>query len=242
VLLALKTGYRGHPIAVGAESHEPLVDVREYGVHGENFYASNRNPPHFRAIPGSVPQLWVREGVARRLEAVNRRLAEHGLALWLFDGWRPNAVQAYFYDNWMPSLLKKLYPDWSAEKLETEVQNYWSAPTIDTKTPAPHLTGAAVDLSICWADTNERLWMGSLFDDASAVSNLDHFEHDQSKEILTISDDEARTNRRLLYWTMREAGFAANPTEWWHYSFGDQMWARLTGEDSAFYGAAEPPH
>jgi D-alanyl-D-alanine dipeptidase len=38
---------------------------------------------------------------------------------------------------------------------------------------------------------------------------------------------------------MIEAGFAANPTEWWHFSFGDQMWAKLTGADAALYGGTE---
>lgn len=30
-----------------------------------------------------------------------------------------------------------------------------------------------------------------------------------------------------------------NPTETWHYSYGDQMWAILEGQDAAFYGV--PP-
>ena len=55
-----------------------------------------------------------------------------------------------------------------------------------------------------------------------------------------MSDEEARTNRRLLYWVMTEAGFANNPTEWWHYSWGDQLWARLMGRPHAHYGACIP--
>ncbi|MGH7156928.1 MAG: hypothetical protein ACREGG_02360 [Candidatus Saccharimonadales bacterium] len=30
-----------------------------------------------------------------------------------------------------------------------------------------------------------------------------------------------------------------NPTEWWHWSYGDQMWAKLRHESVALYGAAE---
>ena len=55
-----------------------------------------------------------------------------------------------------------------------------------------------------------------------------------------MSDEEARANRRILYWVMAEAGFANNPTEWWHYSWGDQMWAKLRGEPAALYGACDP--
>ncbi|KAG0505300.1 MAG: D-alanyl-D-alanine dipeptidase [Candidatus Udaeobacter sp.] len=60
---------------------------------------------------------------------------------------------------------------------------------------------------------------------------------------------EALRNRRLLYWIMREAGFANYPYEWWHFDWGTQFWitncevssdgsARPT---SAWYGPAETP-
>jgi D-alanyl-D-alanine dipeptidase len=38
------------------------------------------------------------------------------------------------------------------------------------------------------------------------------------------SDDPRLLNRRLLYWTMREAGFTNYPYEYWHYDYGDQMY------------------
>ena len=55
-----------------------------------------------------------------------------------------------------------------------------------------------------------------------------------------MSDAEAQANRRLLYWVMTEAEFANNPTEWWHYSWGDQMWAKLAGQSAAHYGGCNP--
>src|SRR5688572_28053291 len=105
----------------------------------------------------------------------------------------------------MPHALKARRPDLADQALELEVETYWAAPTTDLNSPAPHLTGGAVDLTLCWSDTNERLWMGSLFDDVSAIADLDHFEKVRSHEV-TVSDDEARANRRLLYWVMTDAG------------------------------------
>ncbi|HWT11502.1 MAG TPA: M15 family metallopeptidase [Allosphingosinicella sp.] len=240
--LALKRGYRAHPLdPTSAAGAEALVDIRSFGLRGENFYASRRNPPHYAPIPGSVAGLWVREGVAERLAGVDRRLGEEGLGLWLFDAWRPDRVQAYFHDVWMPAELRRRRPGLDEDRLRAEVSSYWSAPTTDRASPAPHLTGGAVDLSICWVDTAERLWMGSIFDDVSAIAHVDHFERNRSGDRLALSDDEARSNRRLLYWLMVEAGFCSNPTEWWHYSHGDQMWARLTGAEAALYGAAAAP-
>ena len=37
---------------------------------------------------------------------------------------------------------------------------------------------------------------------------------------------------------MRRAGFVNYVDEWWHFSWGDQMWAALTGEAQAHYGEA----
>lgn len=240
-MLALKRGYRSHEIDLSDRaSKERLIDVRTLGIRGENFYFSRRNPPHYCPIPGSVQQLWVREGVALRLLEAEQRLREEELGLWLFDAWRPTAIQAYFHDAWMPKELRHRRPDLGKEAVDAEISKYWSTPTTNAASPAPHLTGGAIDLSICWADSGERLWMGSIFDDVSAISHTDHFERSRAKDTLALSDDEARANRRLLYWIMREAGFCSNPTEWWHFSYGDQMWARLTGARAAFYGAAEP--
>jgi D-alanyl-D-alanine dipeptidase len=83
--------------------------------------------------------------------------------------------------------------------------------------------------------------MGSLFDDASQLAHTDRFETETDEEAFSFSNEEARANRRLLYWLMVDAGFASNPSEWWHFSFGDQMWAKLRNEAEALYAGAEAP-
>jgi D-alanyl-D-alanine dipeptidase len=45
----------------------------------------------------------------------------------------------------------------------------------------------------------------------------------------------------LLHWLMVEEGFAGHPDEWWHFSWGDQMWAAITGAPAAHYGLADMP-
>jgi D-alanyl-D-alanine dipeptidase len=37
---------------------------------------------------------------------------------------------------------------------------------------------------------------------------------------------------------MTEEGFAGHPEEWWHFSWGDQLWAALTNAPAAHYGLA----
>ena len=59
---------------------------------------------------------------------------------------------------------------------------------------------------------------------------------------LESSDDDYRVkhcrqkNRRMLYNVMTAAGFTNLPSEWWHYDYGDNMWAQLTGGKAIYAG------
>jgi zinc D-Ala-D-Ala dipeptidase len=236
----LKQRYRdGLLVLRDRRSREPLVDIAEFGLAGRNHYGADINPPYYQKIPGAIDRLLVRRGVGVRLQRVNRLLAKAGLELFLFDAWRPDAVQRFFHDTWMPEYLRRNRRFSSVAALRREVEKYWAAPTTDPNSPAPHATGGAVDLTLRWKHSAELLWMGSLFDETSPLAELDHFEH-KTGASGSVSDGEARANRRLLYWVMQQYGFAANPAEWWHYGFGELMWSALLGTDHAFYGAVKP--
>ena len=240
-LRAARKGFRTR-IAIARDNllfGETVVEARTLGLKGENFYAGSRNPPYWQRIEGSVDRLWLRQSVAERLAQVNARAGGVGLELFLFDAWRPRAVQAYFHDVWVPRELKRRNPGLAGEALTEEVERYWAAPSDSADSPAPHATAAAVDLTLRWKD-GEPLWMGSLFDDATALAHRDRFENLEAGKF-SFSDQEARANRRLLHWLMAEQGFAGHPDEWWHFSWGDQMWAALTGAPAAHYGLASVP-
>lgn len=237
----LRGARRPTPDPADPRFNEPLVDIADVGVAGTSFYAGYRNPPYYHPAPGAVTQVLVRESVGRLLAEVNARVAPVGLELFVFDGWRPTAVQAYFHDTWLPEEMRRRLPDMPEHLLQREVGKYWAAPSDDPSAPAPHNTGGAVDLTLRWADTGEALWMGCLFDDASAVANLDHFEKRlRGPSRMAFSDEEARANRRLLHHLMTQAGFAPNPYEWWHFGYGERMWAQLGRHPHAAYGPARP--
>jgi len=141
----------------------------------------------------------------------------------------------------VPRELRKQRPDLFDGETATETGQYWAAPTVDASAPAPHSTGAAIDLSIRWQNGGDFLWMGSLFDDASAISHAAHYETPVADTAFSFSAGEARANRRLLHWLMTGQGFAANPNEWWHFSYGDQMWAQFLAQPAAFYAGIEEP-
>jgi zinc D-Ala-D-Ala dipeptidase len=237
--LARKHGYRERvPINARASLfNERCVEVRSVGIAGANHYNTPQNPPYYLSVPGSIPDLFLRRSVVQRLRDVNARLGELGIELYLFDAWRPQSIQRYFHDVWFPAWLKERQPDLSGDALVDEVEKYWASPSAGATSPSPHSTGGAVDLTLMFRDTHQPLFMGGIFDDLTETAWTDGFERITPA---SMSDEEARANRRLLYWVMSEAGFANNPTEWWHYSWGDQLWAQLTGEAAAVYGACDP--
>lgn len=236
---ARKAGYRT-TVAIdtrAAIANEPCVDVRTIGIAGANHYFTPHNPPYYVSVPGSIPELYLRQSVAAKLKNVNARLAPLGMELFLFDAWRPQAVQRYFHDDWFPRWLQARQPELKGQALVDEVEHYWAAPTSGAASPSPHSTGGAVDLTLIFSETRQPLFMGGMFDDVTEDAWTDAFER---KPIVSMSDAEAQANRRLLYWVMSEAGFANNPTEWWHFSHGDQLWARLGGHPAATYGGCNP--
>jgi D-alanyl-D-alanine dipeptidase len=79
--------------------------------------------------------------------------------------------------------------------------------------------------------------MGGEIDAIGAISEPDHYAQFAQDE----PQGEAATwhhRRRLLAAAMASAGFAQHPHEWWHFSWGDQLWAWRTGQPLARYGSA----
>ncbi|MGQ4877838.1 M15 family metallopeptidase [Billgrantia sp. LNSP4103-1] len=184
-------------------------------------------------IPGAVPECFVREGVYRALLAAARALPE-GIGLVVLDGWRPWRVQQYLFDT-LHEAIHLHHPELGEEELLIRTREFVSVPSRDPAAPSPHLTGGAVDVTLCDAD-GLPLDMGTLFDEALPASHSDHFERLQ---VPSHEQQRARDNRRLLHRVMSEQGFTNLPSEWWHYDLGDQLWAHYGGHGEAIYGPAE---
>jgi len=236
-----KKGYRKHLIDSSNKLYsEKYEDIRSHDLSGENFYFKTDNPPYYKKIKGSIPNLLLRTSVIAKLKKINNELKKSGLELFFYDCYRPIEIQNYFHDTWFPSELRKKYPKWNEDQILNEVKKYWakgakSSMDVDPKSPPPHSTGAAFDVTIRKIDTGEHLYMGSIIDDVSKVAHSDFFEIKKKKGMLSFSEIEAMKNRRLLYWLMTKYEFASNPSEWWHYSWGDQLWAKLTNQKTAIY-------
>ncbi|MBE9053085.1 D-alanyl-D-alanine dipeptidase [Nostocales cyanobacterium LEGE 11386] len=145
----------------------------------------------------------------------------------IFDAYRPVPVQQFMVDYSFAQALQQqklteaeLSPNQRQEIWEA-VYEIWAVPSLDEKTPPPHSTGAAVDVTLV-DDTGEIVNMGSPIDELSERSHPDYYANSDQPEA-----QQYHAHRLLLCDVMLKAGFQRNPREWWHFSYGDQMWAWL---------------
>jgi len=193
---------------------------------------------HLGAPYQDKTSIWkLREEVVNRLLKVNDYLiSNNSFYLLIYDSWRPLEVQEYMFkrafllecekmniyapfenmDNY-PSILKK-------------VEKFWAYPSFDSRCPPPHSTGGALD--VCLSDKEGHLVeMGSKVDQMDDTSSPDFYENIKNEEAIIWN-----SRRNLLREVMNKFGFAQHPNEWWHFSYGDQLWAWKNKKANALYG------
>jgi len=187
-----------------------------------------------QGLPGAGNECLVREEVGRRLRLAAQNLPE-GLSLVILDGWRPWQVQKQLFETYL-DVLRQRHPEESEDILVERTREFVSLPSVDPNSPSPHLTGGSVDVTLCGPD---GVWldMGTSFDATEPASHTAYFEPGQPGAALELAE-LYRHRRRLLYHVMRKAGFTNLPTEWWHFDYGNQLWAWHSGKEQAFYGPA----
>ncbi|MEU6819282.1 M15 family metallopeptidase [Streptomyces atriruber] len=149
---------------------------------------------------GAYAQL--REGVTWRLARAARLLPE-GLRLLITEGYRPFDLQAkYFEEHRSPA------------PPET----------------APHVAGAAVDITLCTTSGTELDLGTPVHADPAASDGACRIDADGLSAT-------ARRNRRTLTAALATAGLVNYPGQWWHWSYGDRYWAFVTGAPHAHYGS-----
>ncbi|MFK3980803.1 M15 family metallopeptidase [Micromonospora sp. NPDC050397] len=195
-----------------AECGEPLVDLRDV--------AGFRIDPRLADAEGAFAHL--RAGVVERLVTA-QALLPAGLRFLVVEGYRPLALQEHYFQAHVGRLRERT-PEAAESTLRRQASRYISPPEV-----APHVAGAAVDLTLCGPD-GEEIWMGTEVNDTDTTAC-----HSDSTEI----DERARGNRDRLAHVLREVGLVNYPSEWWHWSYGDRYWAYRTGSGQAGYGPVD---
>jgi D-alanyl-D-alanine dipeptidase len=168
----------------------------------------------------------LRQTAADKLCQANNSLPA-GYQIAIVEGWRAPHIQRRMYMSaW--KRWKEKHPDWSDVQLK-RVVNRFTAPLHD-RVPPPHSTGGAMDVALVNA-------AGEAYDLRSGYEMFDPAGFSLAAPKLT---DEARKNRQILAAAMEGAGITNYPSEFWHYSYGDQGWAYRGGYANAIYDRITP--
>lgn len=146
----------------------------------------------------------------------------------VLDAWRSRDVQQALQED-IGKVVKQTYPELNAQEQQALLAQF-VAPA-DDNFISPHLTGGSVDITLFDIKSGEWLDMGANFDEPTQRSYT-HFYEDQP-------ESAACSNRRLLYGVMTAVGFSNLPSEWWHFDYGNALWAHYTQQEQAIYGAIQ---
>jgi zinc D-Ala-D-Ala dipeptidase len=194
-----------------SENNEPVVELKETT---KMVFGKNVSPHH-------VEKYQVRKTVADMLYAVSESLP-HEFKLAIIEGVRSLLKQKEHWDK-KSIEFKKLHPEWSEEEIECQVRLVVAKPL----PLANHNCGGAVDVTLVDIHNNP-VDMGTIPQAMEEKAKVEMF-----SKLVTGQQSE---NRRILREAMEQVGFVWYPGEWWHYCYGDRMWAVYSGKNECFYG------
>ena len=169
----------------------------------------------------------VRAGLAERLAAARAELPA-GIALRVVEGHRSEADQRAIIAAYSAQVCAAR-PGVSADELRRLTSRFVAPIEV-----APHVAGAAVDLTLVDV-CGDELDLGTSLDATPEQSD------GRCYFAAAGIGADARAHRELLARVLVGAGLVNYPTEWWHWSHGDRYWALRTGADAALYGPVVAP-
>ena len=200
------------------ENNEPLIEIKE----------TDRIKLGVIQKPGKT-SFFVRESIFDKLNEVSLKLPSI-INLAISEGYRSLENQQASWDRSFKALREE-NSSWSDEEIEDKVKLVVARP----HPLANHHCGGAIDLTLVDID-------GNLLDMSSPYPDKGYGVEIRSKFPMFADGltEEQAQNRKILLDVMVDTGFVWYPGEWWHYCYGDRMWAVYTGQKECFYGPIEP--
>ena len=161
----------------------------------------------------------IRTEIRQRIEKASMTLPD-GLGFMIYEAYRSRQQQQRLWDP-LYARLQRENPDWHEDDLYTEAARWISPPD---GFGSGHQAGAAVDITLATLDRHP-LDMGTDMNVKSTPLTM------------TASPvaENIRKNRNILITALAKYGLANYPDEWWHFSYGDRLWAEVTGRTQAFF-------
>jgi D-alanyl-D-alanine dipeptidase len=193
------------------DNGEPLVDLRK--LKTKLFFGGRLE---------NEAEILIRKSIAKKLENAAKSLPQNTYFL-IYDAFRPLECQKQKWEK-KYEYYKNLYPNETADQIADRTRKVVADPR---NGHGGHQTGGAIDISLC--DKN-----GIEFDMGTPYLSTDPKIKTKAKV-----NQIAKSNRELLYKLMKQNGLINYPNEWWHFCYGDRMWAAYTGKKTCFYGLAK---
>jgi zinc D-Ala-D-Ala dipeptidase len=198
------------------ETQDPLVELSS-----EDFILE---PVYFYQGLSKTKKIYLRKTVVVKLLQIQKKLRQYRFKIW--DGYRQRSVQKNIYQKFWRELQNN-HPDWNGKQLADAVSIFVTDPDNPDRIP-PHATGGAVDLTLSDFAGNE-LDMGTGFDFFGKEAEPFYFEKSDI-------DEKIKNNRKLLQDAMIAENFALHTDEWWHFNYGNQLWALTEKKEFALFG------
>ena len=188
------------------ENHDPMIDIKD----APNFF--------FHDNLRKESHIYLRKSVYNKLKAI---ALPQGYYFKIMSAYRPLDEQIKRWQTKCLELRQK-YPDISEEELISKARIFSADPRNGF---GGHQTGGAIDITLC--DRH-----GKDYDMGTPYLAITEKVHTNSKEISRKQAD----NRQILISALMQKDFANYPLEWWHYSYGDRLWAAYKNRKNCFYG------
>ena len=203
------------------DSHEEIVDLLKV------------DNPRIKPLAGFDPKFqntydgysMIRLGVYKKMLKMLEILPQNvGIAY--FEGLRPLYKQKEYFDKKFKEILREV----KDKEIAYQETTKHVSPFI-SNIPT-HATGAAIDFTLFFTD-----------DQGEELMDMGKFDvifgpNDQQETFSENTSPEQRENRLMLLKAATEAGLVNYGFEWWHFSYGDKMWAYVTKQKAAIYGLA----
>ena len=194
------------------EDYSPLVSLKESGFNLIFEPSSKKDYKYY-----------VREAIVEKIGRISTLLSKEDKVLIIRSVWRSFQHQQIIRDR-KAVFLQKIHPEKSIDEIR-ELFSEFIAP----KTKSTHATGGAVDALIYDLKNDCVMSFGT----------NDGLNIDLNKKCYPYHPDitaQAVKNRKLLIDLFEKEDFVCDLVEYWHFDYGNVIWALEKGKKYAKYG------
>ncbi len=165
----------------------------------------------------------VREEIVEKVGRISQYLDKIDKRLIIRSAWRSFDHQRLIWDNKVTYLVK-VHPEKSMDEIIKLVAQF-----IAPSEKSMHSTGGAVD-GLIYDLKNDCVM------DFGTNKGLEIDLNDECFPYHPDVEDEAVENRKMLIDLFENEGFICDNKEYWHFDYGNAVWAAKMNKEHAFYG------